>query len=217
MSHRFERRLALTGTLAVVLWIVGLVVAQGMSDSLSDKATDAQILAWAKSNTNTVLMGSWLFMVGCVVFIWFVDTIRTRLASVEETGTVATIAFGGGIATAILGMLVPAGDAVVAIDKNDISASSAGALHHLTDLFFVGAELAAIALLSGVAVAAFRTGVLPKWWAAFSALVAVVLVIGPIGWAALIFGLPIWTLGTSLLLARVPAARRTRVGEAATA
>jgi type IV secretory pathway TrbD component len=41
-------------------------------------------------------------------------------------------------------------------------------------------------------------------WAIFSIIVAVVLVIGPIGWAALIFGLPIWTLGTGLLLARTP-------------
>ena len=31
-------------------------------------------------------------------------------------------------------------------------------------------------------------------------LVAVVLVIGPIGWAGLIFGLPVWTLGTSLFV-----------------
>jgi hypothetical protein len=33
-------------------------------------------------------------------------------------------------------------------------------------------------------------------------LIAIVLVIGPIGWAALIFGLPIWTLGTTWLLVR---------------
>ena len=58
-----------------------------------------------------------------------------------------------------------------------------------------------------VAVLAFRTNVLPRWWAAFSILIAVVLVIGPIGWAALIFGLPLWTIGTALflLLGRRPA------------
>jgi len=33
-------------------------------------------------------------------------------------------------------------------------------------------------------------------------LIAVVLVIGPIGWAVLIFGLPIWALGTSWFLFR---------------
>jgi hypothetical protein len=30
--------------------------------------------------------------------------------------------------------------------------------------------------------------------------------LGTIGWAALIFGLPLWTFGTSLLLARKPRA-----------
>jgi len=34
-----------------------------------------------------------------------------------------------------------------------------------------------------------------KWF-----VLAVVLAIGPIGWAALIFGLPAWTLGTSLFV-----------------
>jgi type IV secretory pathway TrbD component len=51
-------------------------------------------------------------------------------------------------------------------------------------------------------VVAFDTGLLPNWWAALMCLVAVVLVIGPIGWAALIFGVPIWTLGTTFMLMR---------------
>ncbi len=43
-------------------------------------------------------------------------------------------------------------------------------------------------------------GSLPRWWAAFSGLVAIVLIVGPIGWLGLIFGAPIWTLGTSLFV-----------------
>ena len=59
-------------------------------------------------------------------------------------------------------------------------------------------------MLAGAAVLGFGTGVVPRWWAIVSALVAVVLVIGPIGWAALIFGIPVWTLVTSVLLMREP-------------
>jgi type IV secretory pathway TrbD component len=45
----------------------------------------------------------------------------------------------------------------------------------------------------------------------YSGLLVVVLVAGPIGWIGLIFGLPIWTLGTSLFVLlgsrdRMPAA-----------
>jgi hypothetical protein len=54
----------------------------------------------------------------------------------------------------------------------------------------------------GCAVVALRTRVLPKWWAIVAIVIAVVLVIGPIGWAALIFAMPLWLLGTSWLLFR---------------
>ena len=98
----------------------------------------------------------------------------------------------------VFGLMIQAGDLGAAIDQDSISAATAGTLHHISDMFFVGAELALIPFFVGIAVVAFRTGVLPKWWAAFSILVAVVLLIGPIGWAALIFGTPLWLLGTGL-------------------
>jgi type IV secretory pathway TrbD component len=51
---------------------------------------------------------------------------------------------------------------------------------------------------------------LPRWWAYFAVLIAIVLVIGPIGWAALIFGTPLWILGTTWLLLRPEQAPATR-------
>ncbi len=63
---------------------------------------------------------------------------------------------------------------------------------------------------------AFRTSVLPKWWAAFSILIAVVLLVGPIGWAALIFGTPVWLLGTGLIVGSKPRARQRAVAPATT-
>ena len=209
MSDRFHRWSALTGIAAVILWIVGIAVSEGLSDDLPDGASDDQILAWVQGNANEVLTGGWLFMIGCLCFLWFVGVLRTRLREAEGGGgTVSTIALAGGVATAAFGLLMPGGEIVAAINKEDISAATAGTLHSLGDLFFVAAELSAIVLLVAVAIVAFRTRVLPKWWASFSILVAIVLVIGPIGWAALIFGLPVWTIGTALFLvqARRPAA-----------
>jgi hypothetical protein len=43
-----------------------------------------------------------------------------------------------------------------------------------------------------------------------------VLVIGPIGWAALIFGTPLWLLGTGLIVGSKPRARRQAVAAATT-
>ena len=206
---RWQRYAPLSGVLAVALWIVGIIVVN--HNSPGDHATDQAILDYYKANENWVLLGGWLFMLGCVAFIWFAAVLRARLLEAEGTtaGTTTTIAFVGAVAAAIFGMLVPAPDIAAAINKNDISAATAGTLHHSTDAFFVCAELAAVLLFAGAAVLAFRTKVLPTWWAALMVLVAVVLVIGPIGWAGLIFGLPVWTLGTSVMLLRSNGARRT--------
>ncbi|MGH3025218.1 MAG: hypothetical protein ACRDLR_02080, partial [Gaiellaceae bacterium] len=111
------------GFVAVVLWIVGQVVAATMSDSLSDKATDDQVLAWVQGNANPILAGGWLFMIGCIAFVCFAAMLRSRLASADgPEGTLARIAFGGALAAAIFGMLTQGGDIDAAINKDDISA-----------------------------------------------------------------------------------------------
>jgi len=206
---RWQRFAPLSGVLAVGLWIIGLIVIT--HNQPSDHATDQAILDYYKANENWVLLGGWLFMLGCLAFIWFAAVLRERLLAAEGTaaGTTSTIAFVGAVAAAIFGMIIPAPDIAAAINKNDITAATAGTLQRSTDAFFVCAELAAVLLFLGAAVLAFRTSVLPKWWAALMVLVAVVLVIGPIGWAGLIFGLPVWTLGTSIMLLRTNGARRT--------
>jgi len=203
MQHRLERLSALTGVLAVVLWVLGLVVTNSFSDKIPHNPTDAQLLAWIKGNTNSILLGGWFFALGCVSFVWFAAILRARLAAAEGgQATFANLAFGGALVAAAFGILTMAGDIGGAINKDDISAATAGTLHSSGDMFFVAAELSAILFFLGAAIVSLRTGVLPKWWAWFAVLIAIVLVIGPIGWAALIFGLPIWTLGTTWLLVR---------------
>lgn len=205
MLSRFDRISALVaGVLATGLWIVGLVVGQGLTDKLSDKASDAQVLAWLHANKNLTIVGGWLFMTGCLAFIWFAGVLRSRLAAAEGgSHTLSTVAFAGAVAAAVFGMGTQA-DVGSAINASDITPATAGMFHHIGDLFFMGAELSLIVLLASVAVLAFRAAAVPRWWGVSSGLVAVVLWIGPIGWAALIFGTPLWTLGTAVLLVRTP-------------
>ena len=159
MLTRFERLSALvTGPLAVALWIAGIVVGQGLTDSLPSKASDPQVLAWLHDNKNLVIVGGWLFATGCLMFIWFAGVLRTSLAAAEtESHTLSTIAYGGAVAAAIFGIGTQA-DIGAAINASDITAPTAGMFHHLGDLFFVGAELSLIVPLAAIAVLAFRTG-----------------------------------------------------------
>jgi hypothetical protein len=204
-----KRSSALTAAvLSVVLWIAGLSISSA-NDNLASKATDQETLAWVKSNANTILLSAWVFAVGCLAFMWFLGIVRGRLAEVEGgTGTLSGIMFGAGVAAAAFAMATT-GDVPSAISKDDISPATAGALHHLGDLFFVVAELALVVVMVSFAVLVLRTAVCPRWWAYVSLVVAVVLVIGPIGWAALIFGTPIWALVTGFMLDRKAGAPAT--------
>lgn len=218
MPGRFERAGAWTGIAAVALWITGLVISTSLTSRLPGKAGDAQILAWIQKNTTDVIIGAWLFMVGCLCFMWFAGILRSRLAGAEgEPGTASAIAFAAGAAAAVFGILIPAGDLASAINKNDISASTAGAFHNVGDMFFIGAELSAIVLLVATGLVALRTAVLPRWWGVVGMVIALVLLIGPIGWAGLIFGFPLWTVATSVMLMRVPRTAPRRAVVPATA
>jgi hypothetical protein len=175
-----HRPLLLPAVLAVALWIGGLVVTNAFSDKIPHHPTDAQLLAWVQGNQNPILMGGWLWALGCLSLIWFAAILRARLAEAEGgQHTYATLAFAGVSIATVFGLLIPAGDMGAAIDHDSISAATAGMLHNGSDVFFVVAELALILFFAGTAVVALRTGVLPKWWALFGVLIAVVLVVGP--------------------------------------
>lgn len=191
MTPSDNRRWALVGPVAVALWIVGLVLLT--HNAPGSHAGGSEIVAWYKAHTDSILLGGWLFMIGCLAFVAFVAGVSQRIAA-------PGLALAGAAIAAVSGMLTAAVDVAGGIDKNDIDPATAATFHHSTDIFFITAELAAVLPLAVVAVVAWRTRALPRWWAAFSGLVAVVLLIGPIGWLGLIFGVPLWTLGTSLFV-----------------
>ena len=70
----------------------------------------------------------------------------------------------------------------------------------LGDGFFVVAEFIAVGFAGAAAVALIRGRNSPSWLGWITALLAIILMFGPIGWAGLIFGIPLWTLGVSIWL-----------------
>ncbi|MBA3842241.1 MAG: hypothetical protein H0X39_06430 [Actinobacteria bacterium] len=175
---------SLLGVAAVVLWAVGMVVLFALPSNLADNASDTQTLAWYQHNTNLILAGGWTFILGCLSFLCFLGVLRTRLAVSEGgAGTVTTIAFVGGVATTIFAILMPAFDINGAISKDELTPAAAGALHQMGGACFVAAELALMVLLIGVSVLGFSKRVVPRWFGVTSLVLALILLIGPIGWA----------------------------------
>lgn len=193
----WERFAPLAGVGAVVLWIIGLIT----EGDIAGKSKGSEILAYYRGNENRILFGFVLFAIGTLLFIWFLGSLRRRLMLAEGgDGRVSAIAYGSGIATAVCLMLLNAPHAAAAISTDDLDPSAARALVSMGDAFFLGAEYLLPALLFAAAIVALRTGALPKWLGWLSVLIGVVLLIGPIGWAALVFAFPLWTLITSWVL-----------------
>jgi hypothetical protein len=197
MSSKWERWATLSGVLAVVFWILGVILISSKTEG--DKGPEA--LASYHQHSDGILAGGLLWSIGVVLFIRFLASRRSHyLASEGEPGRLSALAFGGGIAASVIAMLIPVADEVGALNKDDIDASGAAVLHHFSDAFFVATEYMLPVFFFSSAILALRHGALPKWLGWFSSLIGIVLLIGPIGWAALIFATPIWVLVVSIWL-----------------
>ena len=217
-SNRWDRLAPTTGVAAVVLWIIGAVLL--FKDDPGSGAAPGEVAAHFADNDGQLLLGAFLFMLGVAFFLWFVGTLRAHIAAAEGGVTrTAGILFAGGVATAsmLFGLVAPtaAGALQAQNDDRPPSPSAADALWNLGDGFFLAAEVAAIVLVAATAVAVLRTGVFPRWVAWVSLVLAIWLLIAPIGWLALLFGVPAWTLLVSLLLwsgsGTLPSRRRAPV------
>ena len=114
--------------------------------------------------------------------------------------------FAGGVATAVCLLLMPAVHAAGAINNENLSPDAAQVYLGINVAFFYAAELSAAVFLLALGLVSLATGAFPRWLAWASLVLAVWLVIPPIGWVALLLGFPLWLIAVSMLLFRPPAA-----------
>jgi hypothetical protein len=201
---RWERFAPLTGIVAVVLWILGVIVEE--SSSYSEKDTPQEILAVFQNDSSTLIAGGVIFAFGVVFFIWFLGSLRAVLIAAEGgVGRLASIAYGSGMLAALCLLLQVAPTLQGAVNEEDLSADTAQSLQSMGESFFVGAELTLLAMFLAVGLLILRTRVLAGWLGWVSLAVALLLAIIPIGWAGVVWAFPLWTIVTSVLLLRSPA------------
>lgn len=197
-----DRFAPLAGVLAVILWIIGIAVTES-SDAPDEDAPASAIAEYFANESGGILAGSFIFMLGVAAFVWFLGSVRVRYHLAEGgTGRFTAIVFGAGILTAALAMafMAPGAAAAFAADNLDrtLEPGAAEALWIVGDGFFIAAEAAVVAFFFAAGVGALRFGVLPVWLAWASIVLAVIAVFPWIGWAAFIWGLPLWVLVTSV-------------------
>ena len=197
MNNKWERWAILSGALAVPFWVAGVALISAKVKG----SKGPEILTHYHQHSNGILAAGLLWSIGVVLFIWFLGSLRSHyLAAEGGAGRLTALAYGGGIAAAAIAALIPVADEVGALDKNDFDASGAAVLHHFSDGFFVATEYTLPVFFFAGAILALRYAALPKWLGWFSVLIGIVLLIGPIGWAAFIFATPIWILIVSVWL-----------------
>jgi hypothetical protein len=203
-ERRWERYGPLSGILAVVLWVISVFVIES-ADSPGEDAGGAEIAAYFESDGSKLLAGSFIFMVGTAVFIWFLGSLRARLFWAEGgAGRVTAIVFGSGLVVAAMsmGLMAPQAAGGLMADETDapIDPGAAQAFEALGDGFFVAAEATVFVFFLAIALAAFRTRALPVWLGWASLVLGIVALVPWIGWAVYIWGLPLWVLVVSIWL-----------------
>jgi hypothetical protein len=197
-----DRFAPLAGVVTVILWVIGIAIIE-TGDAPDDEAPPQAIANYFNEESGAILSGSFIFMLGAAAFVWFLGSVRARYHVAEGgTGRLTAIIFGTGILTAVLAMafVAPGAAAAFAADNLDrpLDPGAAEALSVVGDGFFIAAEAAIVAFYLAVGIGALRYRVLPSWLAWASIALGILAVFPWIGWAAFIWGLPLWVLVTSV-------------------
>jgi hypothetical protein len=202
MKDGLERFGLLAGGLAGVLWVVAVFLLEGAGNP-GDPDGGAEIVEFYRDNRAAILTAATLHGIGGFLFLWFVASVRAVLAALTVPAwlTAATVIGGTAGGAMMLGMM-GGQSAGATTDAELLTPDTAIVFWRLAHVFFVAAELALAVFVGALTILALRRLALTRWLGWFGLVVTILLLIPPIGWAALLFLLPIWLVAVSVVLWR---------------
>lgn len=175
----WERWSPLAGALAAVAMFVAFSIntnSPGTGDS------DTKITSYLVSHSDQVrnILGFFLFLAGVLLLLVFFWVLRSRLVAAEGgLSRLAALAYGSGVASAVLSLTavcVFAGPAITANDTGRFRPDPN--LYRLANdtgyLFWTGAVTVGALVVWATSAAALRTGLLPRWFGWLGILVGIV-------------------------------------------
>jgi hypothetical protein len=205
VKDRLERFALLGGGIAAVLWVVSLFVLEGAGNP-ADPSGGGEIAEFYRDNRTPILIATTLHVLGGFLFLWFVAALRPVLDTGGSPSWLRTAMVVGGTAGGAMMLAMTGGQSTGATtDSELLTADTAIVFWRLAHGFFVAAEIALAVFLGALSILALRRLVLPRWLGWFGLAITVLLLIPPIGWAALLFLLPLWLIAASVVLWRRPA------------
>jgi hypothetical protein len=196
---RAEQLAPLTGIAPFILGLAGLVVWEGPADRPEWDAPRGVILSYF-GDRDTVILGGFLLVLAALFFLGFASWLRVILRRAEEgAGALSTLAYGGGLVAAASMLAMPASNIFGALYASELSPQGAQTFYFFGDVFLYPAAMGAAVLVGSTALAVLRTGALARWLAWPSLLLALWLLIPPLGSAAGTPENPAWWTGLAAL------------------
>jgi hypothetical protein len=203
---RSETLAPLTGIVAVLLFLIGALVHDVIGDTPVADDPSSTFASYYQDEDGTIWGASIFISLGIVFFFWFLGTLRAALHEAEGgVGRLAATAYAGGIATAVL-ILAAFGtqvSAAILVSERDvpIDPEVAVAFWWIGDGMFVSAFYATAVLLAASGLVFSRRDLVPRWFAWVTLVLALILLVPWINWAAF-FAFAIWVIVASVLLWR---------------
>jgi len=168
----------------------------------ADPDAAEEIAEHFRDHRTAILAAGTLHVLGGFFFLWFLAALTTALRGLDESlAWLRTAALVGGVAAGAL-MLALTGPQTTGAttDIELVGAESSVAFWRLSHMFFVGAEFAFAVIVSAVSLIALSRFLLPRWLGWAGLVIAILLLIVPVGWIALLLLVPIWLVVVSVLL-----------------
>ncbi|MFQ5968719.1 MAG: hypothetical protein ACE5MI_14135 [Acidimicrobiia bacterium] len=195
---RWAQLAPLTGVGFVVLFVAGTL----LINHYEFQPPPEEIKSFLEEGSDRVVWGSYLGLLSAAFLLWFSGSVRSSLRVAEGgTGRVSAVAFGGGVAAAVLIAVVysalPAA-ADRAGSSGGIAVETATGLLDLSQWLFGAVAIGLAVLVGATAVVSFRTDRFPVWLVWASAVVAVGM-LSPVSFIFVGLAIP-WVLVVSIML-----------------
>ena len=199
---RLGRYGLLAGGLAGILWVVGVFLLEGAGNPAGPQSGE-EVAQFYRDDRVLILAASTLHALGGFLFLWFVAALRSVLGGEVAGSWLPTAVVVGGTAGGALMLALTGGQSTGATtDAHLLTPDTAVVFWRIAHAFFVAAEIALALFLAAASLLALRGVLLPRALGWFGIVVAVILLIPPIGWAALLFLFPLWLVIASVVLWR---------------
>ena len=214
----WERWAPASGAVSVILLVIAFLVA-GDSPAPDDPETEIAAYLASDSNQNQNFAAFFVFLAGVLFMLVFFSVLRSRLAAAEGSGGgLAPLAFGSGVASAVLWIgAVSFFVAPLAVADNRGALGAPADLYAFASdagyLLWIGAVVLGALVVWATSAVALKTGMLPRWFAWVGVVVGVICLFAIFFIPAFVYWA--WILVASLLLLR-PGARAPRAAPSPT-